>query len=577
MPPMSAEVLSGSRPARPITALIVCAVAVAGALGAAWFQVRDRLALGPPTEIPGTPLVVRPPRGWIQDPSNPSVFVQAVRVDVRGQEKWEVSRRIQFRYRRWPSFHPLLDLLRLNNYLDRMAAYQPEQSRIGPLPAVQVRRERRLQTPWGEERGETVYRLTCSGRGDEISVEYIPLGEITAGDIELLDEVCSAIQIDDPAFQHEGAYWQQRAGMSFSLDPDWRVDGPHLEEIPGLFVQGMSGDIPTWTVGVVRTWIAPGRTPEQLLRNFADTAWDEDGELTSLAEEGSERRVLHIRRTRESPGDGPLREAFLLSQADGAAVLLPVAAGSDLAGAASDAAGRIVRELKLSSSSLVPDLEAGQSAGRELVEQVLAQGPSRWWNATPARCELAGTMAGRPVRYITLRRNDPSGKGFSGGERLDWLDSGERITWEWTLQPDGRAYRLSTEHRTPTRGGVAAESRLEYLDERQNELVYQRGRGDDGSERRVRVGPAFVGVPLESVVERTVASYETGSWLIEASTRFGGTSSRWMRPLPADRAGNRRALLTDDFDPFGTVVAFDSDDEVAYQLGPLGRFERVAP
>ncbi len=573
---MSAEVLSGSRPAHPLTALLICALAVAGSLGVAWLQVRERLSLGPPTAIPGTPLVVRPPHGWLQDPSNPSVFFQAVRVDVRGQRKWEISRRIQFRHRHWPSFRPLPDLLRLNNFLDRMAAYLPEQSRIGPLPAVQVRRERRLETPWGEERGETVYRLTCSGRGDEISVEYIPLREVTAGDIELLDQVCAAIRIDDPAFTHPAAHWQQRAGLQFSLETDWRVDGPHIEEVPALFVQGLAEQIPIWSVGVLRTWIAPGQSEEQLLRNFAVNAWDEPGELTTLPAENSDRRVFHIRRTSESRSDGPLREAFLLSQSDGSAVLLPVCANDDSAAAAADAAGQITRALVITSSALAPDLATAPAAGRELVEQVLALGPRRWWSAVPVRFELIGAPAGRTVRITTVRNVDPSG-GFSGRERLDWLDSGERITWEWTLEPDGRTYRLGTKHRTPGRGGVELDTHSEYRAAGADELLYRRGRGDEGLERRVPVGPAFVGVPLEAVLERTVASYETGSWMIEASTRAGGVNARWLRPMPADPEGNRRALLIDDFDPLGTIVAFDADDEVEYQLGSLGRFQRVAP
>ncbi|HOO18503.1 MAG TPA: hypothetical protein PLU99_15530, partial [Phycisphaerae bacterium] len=127
------EAYTGSKPGRRTTLLIMVALVLAGALALAWSQVRATRTLGPPIAIPGTPLLVRLPAQWKQDPHKPTAFVLPTRGDSR-QQTADFERRISFQYERTAGFRPPLTSLKA--LAGRRTA---EPARIGPFAAVQVR------------------------------------------------------------------------------------------------------------------------------------------------------------------------------------------------------------------------------------------------------------------------------------------------------------------------------------------------------------------------------------------------------------------------------------------------------
>jgi hypothetical protein len=74
----------------------------------------------------------------------------------------------------------------------RFATGDLQSARIGPFEGVQlVRREQ--PRPW--RRSDAVIRRACSPQGDEITVLYFPLSELTYADLALIDDVCAAVQL----------------------------------------------------------------------------------------------------------------------------------------------------------------------------------------------------------------------------------------------------------------------------------------------------------------------------------------------------------------------------------------------
>lgn len=190
------EVYTATRAGRPRVLLLLAAGALVVVLGLAWIQVRGSRALGDEVRIAGTPLLVHPPKGWVQSPRDPGVFIRPVQREIWGRKVWAAERSIEFYYRRWPARQPLLALLKLSNYRDVVAAaYQPEPAGIGGFEGVQVHRRRYRRIGRRQEPFDSVYRLVCTPRGDQISVEYTPLGELSAGDMELFDAVCQAVTL----------------------------------------------------------------------------------------------------------------------------------------------------------------------------------------------------------------------------------------------------------------------------------------------------------------------------------------------------------------------------------------------
>lgn len=250
------EVHLGTRAGRPIVLILLTAGALVCALALAWVQVQARLALGDPVHVEDTPLIVRPPVGWVEDPPDSGVFVKPVRKMAWGREVWAAERKIEFRYN---------DYFTQLSRLFQAASLSPGvPAEIAGWPGAQWILTRRGQR-WEEQ---TLFRWVSAPWGGQLSVEYTPLGDASDGDARLLDTVCKAIQLDGANLIYGEKETLDHAGMSLEPDPGWKILGPQNLGGPGFCVQDAEEDPPRWALAIFRRSLRSGM-PTELLVNEA--------------------------------------------------------------------------------------------------------------------------------------------------------------------------------------------------------------------------------------------------------------------------------------------------------------------
>lgn len=237
------EVHTGTKPGRPAVLALLSAGALVGTLGLAWTQVRGSLALGDEIQIDGTPLIVRSPRGWTQDGRNPRVFGKLVRKRVWRREVWAAERTLEFYYN---------DFLFQYTQMFQAAPMQATQpGRVGPWDGMQYQWRERSRT--GEV--HKLYRVVSTPEHAQIGVEYTPLGEVSHGDLQLMDVVCDAVRLDESGRGIAPEELLGYVGVDFPLAAGCEVVGPDNLDGPTVWVQKIEGGRPVWALGVVRRYV----------------------------------------------------------------------------------------------------------------------------------------------------------------------------------------------------------------------------------------------------------------------------------------------------------------------------------
>jgi hypothetical protein len=576
------EVHLGSKPGRPRLLLVCAAVVLLGTLGLAWWQAQDRRALGDEVRIEGTPLVVRPPRGWRQDPRNPGVFALPTRRERTGRAEVTLERYVWFQYVRNDTFVPPEEILKWRNLQEWAKSTAPEPARVGPLAGIQVRRIVRQSAFGRAYLQEQVLRVACSPRGDVIMVEYVPLTGLTAAQIGLLDDMCAAIRLEDPAFTTKAAELLRYAGIEVPEDESWKVFGPDFPEVPGFYVQSLVDGMPTWSLGVFRTWLAKERTPSDLLVNLGSYYWGLAPEDAHVAK--SQRAdgavIATIRHPVFGRSDHRVASAWLVAESAERAALTLVFSGAGSAEAGDEAARRLAQAMVCRPTEALPPLEAAAAAGRELADILTQKGAVPWWGRLPTEAYYLEPGAKYP-RGVYLGRaalaDDPAA-GYRG--RTLHMQNTERESRPqlelWTIDGHARGYDYSFRGNIDTWQGTVPVTVEEHLDA--TSATVSRTVSMSGQCRRWEfpVGPSFVCPPLESIAEAWVAQRGQGAWLIETAGHIGaGTHTRLLRPLPPDESGHHRLLTMTDFWPRGAVLGFDEGPEPLYWQHPAGSYRRV--
>lgn len=574
------EVYTGTKAGRPTVLLLLTAGVLVGALGLAWTQVHGTRALGDPVGIEGTPLIVRPPKGWAQHPDYPGLFVRKVRSERWGRRHEPIERKIEFRYQRWRVFQPLPYLLRLSNYRDIADAYEPEAAQIGGLAGVQVRRERRFEWLGRLQFGESIYRLASTARGDQISVEYTPLGGLSPGDLELFEAVCRAVVLDDPAVEVDPEEALVRAGVQFPVAENWKIVGPDFPEIAGLYVQNHEGGIPVWALGVFRTWLAAGRRPADLLTSFAELypppfsppaqprQWSRPDGVT----------VAAIQRPPFEEGRGQVASAWVVAKSPSEVVLI-FALGDGRGGPLADqAAAQLVKEIEFLTSYPSAGVEAAEANGRQLATLLRASGAARWWGAGEDTSYYYGEILGQRLLVISQREavgGDPA-DGYRGFDRYVVPGGADYQHRSWEVDGRADAYGYRVESDFDRRGRATSVRSQEFRDAGGSSIRRTAGTGSRSGVLQIPVGAAFVCPPVETLAQGWAGQQEEGQWLIEVSPLSGSTTTtQLLTPLGPDPDGRRQVLVVEDYWPRGTILAFDSDLEMAWQRAPVGRFDCV--
>ena len=524
------DVFTGSKPGRPTALLTVSALVLAGTLGLAWLQVRKSRALGLEQQVPGTPLFVRPPLGWIADQDAPGSFVRPVRQSIRGQERWVADRRIRFSFERLQAFQP--PLAQLTAMLPSQEI-TPEPARIGPFPAVQIRRV--IWRTWMRHRIgiEWIQRIAVLPTGHVINVEYIPMKDLTGADLDFLDRVCDTVRLDDPTLNATPAQALQRAGVEFRLEDDWQVGLPQLPEVPGFYVAGADQGFPAWSIGVFRTWLANGRTAQDLLYDFAASTWLLSGEQVKVRQWQRDDGVAVASVQHPDPEHNrqSIASVYIVTKAASETLMLFVYTDMQYLAAAREVADSIASQVDIGSSAVVPAVGPAEQAGTELAALLTREGAMPWWGRRPVNLLYKGTtLHGDGViedKRAALDRNPR--RGYQGQalqriekkyvERMDWEIDGHALSYTMDVQvsaSDGLAITVH-EQRQPESDTI---ERLVTF----NDI--------ERLTRRFRPGRMFVCPPIESIAEAWVARETEQPHLLEMVTLLGlGTHTRLLRPL----------------------------------------------
>lgn len=558
------EVYSGIKPGKPKVLLAASLGALLAAMALAWVQVQESRALAPQREIPGTPLLVRPPQDWIPDPKDSSAFLLPVRRSLRGQEIWEADRRLRFSFEQTPGFTPPTPA-----DLENAAPI-----RIGPFPGFRVQHV--LQSRWGRQQ-ITRELMRCEARlpsGERILVEYVPMQDLTVADLELIEHICAAVQVSKPRLTPEPQAALRQAGLQLEPPKDAVLVLPPLP-VPGVFIGGTAQRLPTWSLGCFRTWLASGRTPEALLADLAANQWlarADEIRIQQETEAGEERIFsLHHRNAGES-GAG-LIAAWLKVAAPERVLLVLVYTDAAHLSAAETAVRDLLARAELLPLEAYEDLAGAEAAGLELVEDFAQKGALPWWGRRPARLNLRGEAFGAPVQAVIERDAAARGPeyGYVGRDRIVRAEREEVTVW----QIDGHASTFKLlqeihwgqgqtltleEERTRTRGTV--------------QRTIERN-GVRWRQTKFEPGPRLLIPPLELIAASRVARMPGGPCLVEGATHLGeGAYSLRMAPLERQEALSR-VLIQYDFWPMGAIQMFDETDELHMHTTPTMHIERV--
>jgi hypothetical protein len=568
------EVYAASRPGRPVALLVLVSATLAGTLGLAWLQARSKRALGPEQTIPGTPLTVRVPRGWVADRQDPGSFVLPVRRVIRGREVLVADRQIRFEYRRLPGFTPPESLFPPEKL---QSPLQLEPARIGRFPAVQVRQSERRQWRRQALMVPVILRVAVLPNGDLISVRYTPMTDLTLADLHLLDSVCDSLRLRDPHLCASAPEAEQRAGVQLEFERSWQVALAEFEEVPGFFIGGLIDRWPGWALGVFRTFLACGRRPADLLLDFATACWrlpeSEAIIETSRREDGAELAVLR----HPQPGRNRHRVASVrvVSESARSSVMLFVFTDAEHLAAADSVADRVARQIRIEPLDAIPPLEEAELAGRNLAATLTEAGAVPWWGQLPVQLSYRG-QSWRGEESVLLVR-EPTGRNPVRGYRATIrrrFSNGADEHEQWRIDGRGIAYEFATEMYVTDGLRIGVREARAGAEEPVSRLVTFND--VERYVRSFRPGPTFICPPLEGLAEAWVARQNGGFCVNESSTLLGrGTCARLLRNLPAD-GPYARVLVLEDFCPFGTIVAVDDEWELQYRLEWGGRWERVS-
>ncbi len=567
------EVYTGTRPGRPRLLLIVNGALLVAMIGLAWWQVRAARGLGPQRRVGDTPIMVRLPHGWRGDPRNPGVFMLPI-ASRSGRLAREFERRIEFEFTRLPSFQSPEQLLRLPELENLGQIAQVQRARLGKFDAIEIHYVRPVQIGRRRMHGEILARLACLPRGHLIKVVYEPLIDLRPSDEQILDEVCASVSLDDPTLNGAAADYLSRAGLTLPLERDWQVVGADFDAVPGVYIGGGTDKGPAWSIGVLRTWLAGGRTPRDLLSDLAVQqwlTWDVE-QLIREPQAAGATKLTTIRHSGFGEANTTLPSAWIASQSASQAVLLLVYAGPQDAEAADAVAEKLAGAVQFAAPGPFGGLAEAEASGVKLVADLHKSGPvARWGRENVETTYRRGDRDEAVVVRRAAIHREPS-QGYEGSlwrrtnrareEHQSWTLDGQAATYEWQADLSIGPSRFQIrEQREQATGSVRREI---LIDER------ERHRFD------FTPGPSFVPPPAEDIIKGWIARREAPAAVVEMSAALGtGTHTVWLRNLAPD-GPYPRVLVQDDYWPVGSIEAYDdARAQTQYELYPGGEYRRV--
>ncbi len=536
------EISTGVRPGRPHLAFILSFVALLGALALAQLQSTAKRSLSDEVAIPGAPLALRLPTGWLASEETPGLFfpdsprARSVRLAY--------LKAITIRYERRPFFTPLFR--------------STTPARIGAWPAVLEQRVDRSVIP-----NVSLLELTAySPRGDVVQLTLQTRLGINQADYGLLDAVARSVRVTDPALERPADDVLQQMGLALPLDESWRIAPAAFGGVSSLHFGGTIGGLPRWAVSIHRTWLGPGRDAAALAQASAAAL----GDLASAAPMGRIERDDNADAVVVAIGErGLTHVAVIAAGASEAVICHAFAMDPDARGAAERALRRIATEVRFEGESPFAAFDRARAKGAELVSTLRQRGPAAWWGREPSfsyyvsrsirdgrvAMQCRATIAGDPQQgYV----------GASWEQDASTTPSTAQNERRWLLDAETGGYQeIGSWYERDRLGAVRqVRSRREVQPSSSAPVTIELAGSGAQVERSLNPTDVFIARPLEAALLARVAANRSGPALIEATVPDGiGVQFRWVESQP--NAADDEVWVWSDIWPCGTRYVFDED------------------
>jgi hypothetical protein len=359
--------------------------------------------------------------------------------------------------------------------------------------------------------------------------------------------------VEDASLSGDPQQHLASAGLRVQQRPEWLVVGPHFAEVPGVHIGGTEDGLPAWSIAIFRTWLSFGRTPRDLLADFAaDVLWIHDAADALTEERRGDGATITTLITPAEHNEAAVRSVRVVVQDDERAALLVLYAEPENS-AADAVAAELARTLELVPLAHFPDLAAATAAGARLAADLRARGAQPRWGSLPVTTTYRAAGRNDFIKTQRAARGGDPENGYEGRSDQQAGDALRRRV-DWTLAGDAVAYTWQTWQ-------ILGGPEVEITEQRESAAspVLRRFRLDDRRSWTWSFTPGanFVPPPAEPVVQGWVARGEADAALFEMSTQRGrATHGELMRRL-APEGAYLRVLVQLDYLPEGVVILFD--------------------
>ncbi len=568
--------VSGSKPGRPWLAVWVTAALMVASTLLAWSLVRAR---GRPADGPLTqrfapeswPLVLHLPEGWVQldglSADDPPLITFGDAPSGRAQRLLHLTRH-QWRGYAPPDTLGVAAATHAARLLSESVVEHPHPILLAPFGALPGAAFM-LQASRGPSHA---CATGSSPDGQNYTLLLRSARQRGQPDLDLVRRLAEAIEITDPVLRDKPDF--SKHAIQFDPPSGARFHEHESEALERIGCLSAADSLHPWHIVVSRTWLAGGRTPEQLLH-----AWVANAKLTHDVRIETVNRPSHTAYRavldRDQPRTAQIHEFWCVSLEAGEAALIEGVAGPRDEDALAQACRNLAETIRPGPAPPVVDVATATARGKAVLSEIRTRELGAWWPGAPAEDWYQISILGVPAGFRWATREPITSDGKNGYHirKTEFLHAPLRhqviYTQDWFVE-----------------ASLGADSGKQALEVRQGRsAVHYRSQEKDppGKQERARQRSFATRDSIEAddtfVCEAalTAAQYITASTPDEGPAIFsvttffgypGETSTMWCNPLGRiprqDANGSVEAwglLVRRDFEPACDIIYFGDDGQ----------------
>lgn len=564
------------RAARRGLAPAVAAVFLAVGLLLAWHFSRLRSTvdeLGAPQAIAGWPLAWRPPQQWGQLPPNelggPAV---AGHSGPGGRRVWLLCDDLGgFVPPRLATQWALAEALPRLFGPYRLGLHSQEPALLGPLAAS--------QSIWTlvSEAGTAalVLREAVSPTGQAYALLLQTPDLPQRRDLRLMDALAESVEPTDLELRQQVSGRTWTGGLELAIPQGARVFIPPSPlPVRRLLLVCPPQEAQPWNIEIWLTWLAPGRKPEELVRDRLAAEYLEPDPPWPVQVQKLAGRDAASATVGSGESDGLVKLVYVVSLATSYAAMIEAVGERGAGGDLAQMCRNLAETIRVSPHPALVELGSAGEAGRQIVAQIQAGGLAKRWGTSAQQEWFAIHGRDRSTGFLHSDRRGGAGQAnrFEGSQQSfrRFTVAGDVHVYSalsWWCDGGGQSFAMHEEIR---RVGPTKRQTLSLVQARPTvqDPVQQTVR--DGSREfsaRWPAGQNFLPSPSEELAFFAVASDEQArpALFSQAGLRPGGPCTVLVRPVAADLVADASdgpeafaaCIVQRDYDPQPTCYLFD--------------------